>query len=78
MMRTEPPTRVAPVKGEKCPSDVRLGKDNGTCCAERRDDLYSMGRSARGVFGTYGYSGDFDFKLFGWLVFGHVNHGRSC
>jgi hypothetical protein len=33
------PERVAAFKGEKCLWDVRLGKDDGACCAERRDDL---------------------------------------
>jgi hypothetical protein len=44
------PERVAALKGEKCLWDVRLGEDDGACCAERRDDLYSMGGSVRVVF----------------------------
>ena len=61
------PERIAALKGEKSLWDVRLGEDDGACCAERRDDLYSMGWSVRGVFvimkgETYGCI------LFGWLV----------
>lgn len=48
------PERVAALKGEKCLWDVRLCEDDTACCAERRDDLYSMGRSVRGVFAAYG------------------------
>ena len=48
------PERVAALKGEKCLRDVRLGEDDGACCTERRDDLYSMGGPVRGVFISYG------------------------
>ena len=42
------PERVAALKGEKSLWDVRLGEDDGACCAERRDELYGTCGFVRG------------------------------
>lgn len=36
------PEGVSALEGEKRLGDVCLGEDYGTCCAERRDDLYGQ------------------------------------
>lgn len=64
------PERVAALKGEKCLWDVRLGEDDGACCAERRDNLYSYGQVRRCVYKLWRdwQNETYGGILFGWLV----------
>jgi hypothetical protein len=58
------PEGIDALKGEERLGDVRLGEDDGACCAERRDDLWDglVRGVGRGLGKTYGGI------ALGWLV----------
>ena len=62
------PERVAALKGEKSLWDVRLGEDDGACCAKRRDELYSTCGSVRGKLWRVSQNETYGGVLFGWLI----------